>query len=113
MRPRSTGYFHVMFKVKCEMKFIEKIEYIFDVTRRGCVIIPGVPYSFEPPVNIGSIIEIHNPDGTVIKTRIVRFEMINRGRLMEYVPFSIPKSVKKSDISIGADIYLVENASKT
>lgn len=95
------------------MKFIEEIEDVFDITKRGCVIVPGVPYNFEPPVNINSLIEIHNPDGSVVKTRIVGFEMINRGRLMEHAPFSIPKSVNKNEISIGAKVYLIENGSKT
>jgi len=41
------------------MKLIAEIEDVFDISRRGCVIVPGVPHDFEPSVNINSIIEIY------------------------------------------------------
>lgn len=40
-------------RVKC----VERVEDIFETTGRGCIIVPGVPYSFEPKVGIGAAIE--------------------------------------------------------
>lgn len=91
------------------MKFIEEVEDVFDIRDRGCVILPGIPYSFEPAINSDSIIEFRNPDGSKIQTKIQAFEMINRGKPMEHAPFSLPQDIKKTDISKGAIMFLVSN----
>jgi translation elongation factor EF-Tu-like GTPase len=95
------------------LKFIEKVEDIFDISGRGCVIVPGIPYSFDVSVGIGAKIEIRNPSGSVVQATLTGIEMINRGRLMEHAPFSVSRDVKKSDIEIGAELYLISYEPKT
>ena len=91
------------------MKFIEEVEDVFDISGRGCIVVPGIPYNFEPVINKESILEFHNPNGSKTRTTIQAFEMINRGKPMEHAPFSLPQEIKKKDIEPGAKIYLVEN----
>lgn len=89
------------------MKYIEEVEDIFDISGRGCIIVPGIPYSFEPKIGKDSILEFENPSGSKVTARIQGFEMINRGKPMQHAPFSLESSIKKGDIEIGAKIYLV------
>lgn len=91
------------------MKYIEEVEDIFDISGRGCVIVPGIPYSFEPKIGKDSILEFQNPSGSKVTARIMCFEMINRGKLTQYAPFSLERNIKKSDIEKGAKIYLVND----
>jgi len=89
------------------MKFIEIVEDVFDISGRGCVIVPGIPYSFDPPIGIGAKIEIRNPSGTVVQATLKGIEMINRGRPREHAPFSVNLDVNKSDVEIGAELHLI------
>lgn len=89
------------------MKFIEKVEDVFDVSGRGCVIVPGIPYSFEPKIGVGAELEIRNPSGRRVHAILKGVEMINRGRPMKHAPFLVDRDVKKSDIEIGAELYLI------
>ncbi len=89
------------------MKFIEEVEDVFEIRGRGCVIVPGIPYSFELTVGIGSELEIHNPSGSVVLTKLKGVEMLNRGKPMNHIPFCVTLDVKKGDIEIGAKLYLI------
>ena len=91
------------------MKFIEEVENIFDISGRGCVIVPGIPRGFELTVTVGDELEFRNPSGTIVRTTLSGVEMINSGKLMNHTPFSIASNVKKGDIEIGAKLYLVSN----
>lgn len=91
------------------MKFIEEVEDVFSISGRGCVIVPGIPYSFEPKIGSGVKIQFHNPSGSIVTTTIQGLEMINRGKPMNHAPFSVDKSIKKSEIELGAKIYLIND----
>ena len=95
------------------MKFIEEVEGVFDISGRGCVIVPGIPYSFEPVIGIGAELEFHNPSGSIVSTTLKGVEMINRGRPMNHVPFCVNRNVKKCDIEIGAKLYLISYEPRT
>jgi translation elongation factor EF-Tu-like GTPase len=95
------------------MKFIEKVEDVFDINGRGCVVIPGIPCSFKPPIGIGAKLEIRNPSGRIIQARLKGLEMINRGKPMQHAPLLVNREVKKADIEIGAELYLLNNEDKT
>lgn len=91
------------------MKFIEEVEDVFDISGLGCVIVPGIPYGFESAIGKDSILEFRNPSGSIKRTTIQAFEMINRGKPLKHAPFSLPREVEKCDVELGAKIYLVEN----
>ena len=89
------------------MKFIEEVEDVFEITGRGCVIVPGIPYSFDPQIGKGATLEFHNPSGSVVCATLKGIELVNRGKPMEHAPFSVNRDVKKGDIEVGAKIYLI------
>ncbi len=91
------------------MKYIGEVEDVFDISSLGCVVVPGIPYTFEPSISVGGKLQFNNPSGSVFSAELQGFEMINRGKPMSHTPFSIDRSVKKGDIEIGAKIYLLKN----
>ncbi|WP_345846168.1 hypothetical protein [Shewanella algae] len=90
------------------MKFIEEVEDVFDISGRGCVVVPGIPYDFEPSLSVGTRLQFNNPSGSIVTATLQGLEMINRGKPMNHAPFSVDRSIKKGDIEIGATMYLVE-----
>ena len=94
------------------MEYLSKVDDVFDITGRGCVIAPGIPYSFQPPLKIGAKLLFRNPNGTEIKTIFKGVEMINRGKPMDHAPFLVDSNVKKGDIQIGAELYYIPNDEK-
>lgn len=95
------------------MQFVSKVELVFAITGRGCVIVPGIPCSFSPPIGIGAELEFRNPSGSVVRTKMSGIELVNRGKLSDHIPFSISKSTTKNEIELGAELYLVSNTQKT
>lgn len=89
------------------MKFIEKVEEVFEVSGVGCIIAPGIPYGFKPSLKIGAKIQFKNKNGSIINTTINSFQFLNRGKEMQHAPFSVDNSIKKEAIEIGAELYLV------
>jgi translation elongation factor EF-Tu-like GTPase len=88
------------------MRLLCKIEDVFEITDRGCVIVPGIPHS--PPLNIkvGDYIVVETPSGERFETMIAGIEMINRGRPMEHSPFSVPRAIRKEQLRIGSQVFL-------
>lgn len=88
------------------MHFLFELEDVFDISGRGCVLVPGIPYASEHEVRVGSEIVIQRPDGSLLETSISGFEMINRGRAMEHAPFSVPRRVAKEDLPLKSRVFL-------
>ena len=88
------------------MKYVEDLEDIFDIKHLGLVVAPGIPYSFSPPTQVGDDIEFRNPSGSIIKTKIKSFLMLNRGKKMEHLPFSVERNFEKTEVEAGAKYYM-------
>ena len=95
------------------MIFIEEVEDVFDISGRGCVIVPGIPHSFKLTIGVGAELEFQNPSGSIIRAKLSGIEMINRGKPMKHTPFSVNRDVKKGDIEIGSKLFLVKYEQKT
>ena len=91
------------------MKYVEDLEEIFDIESLGLVVAPGIPYSFSPPAQVGDDIEFHNPNGSIVKTKLKSFLMLNRGKKMEHLPFSVQRSFDKKDVEAGAKYYIASS----
>lgn len=93
------------------MQTLFAIEDVFDIAGRGCVLVPGIPYSLGPDVKPGQALLIVSPDGARMHTRIAAFEMVNnRRRPLEYAAFAVPRDVKKQDLKIGSVVYLLDES---
>ena len=92
------------------MRLLFEIEDVFDLTGRGCVLVPAVPRAFPGSVKAGSVIVIEPPSGRAFETTIVAFELINRGRPTEHAAFSVPGSIGKDQLPVGSRVFLRERA---
>ena len=92
-----------------KMQLLSEIEEVFFIAGRGYIVVPGISFSFSPPVRIGAALEIHNPSGGIIRTQLRGVEMLNRGKPREHAPCLIGPGIAKHEIEIGAKLYLIEN----
>lgn len=99
---------HQAFKNRHDMRQLFEIEDVFDLTGRGCVLVPGVPHAFPGSVKAGATILIEPPSGRAFETRIVAFELVNRGRLAGHTPFSVLGSIGKGQLPVGSKVLLRE-----
>lgn len=95
------------------MRHIGTVEIVFAISGRGCVVLPGVPFSTNPPIAIGSELEFRNPSGSVVRTKIKGVEFVNRGAPSQHAPFRVGSEVLKEDIEPGAEFYLVSEQNET
>jgi translation elongation factor EF-Tu-like GTPase len=87
-------------------RFLFRVEDVFAITGRGCVLVPGIPHSLSIPIKRGAPLELRCPDGTVIRTQLQEIEMINSTATRESTAISLSRDVKKTDIPIGTEVWL-------
>ena len=90
------------------MRYLCTIEDVFQITGRGCVIVPGVPKALPLPLRLGTKLLVRQPNGKTMKTTLHGVEMIHRGRLMDHVPISFPPHVRKDDLIIGSQVFALD-----
>lgn len=56
-------------------------------------------------VYLGTTLLIVTPTGEELRTTISGVEMINRGKPLDHVPFSVPRGVTKQHLAIGSKVY--------
>ena len=87
------------------------VEDRFNISGRGCVLVPGIPPEPGlPTVHVGDSIRLIKPNGDVIDTKIHGVEMINyRGRPPERitVPISVSRPLSASDVPVGTQVFYI------
>lgn len=86
------------------------VEHAFDITDRGCVLVPGP--SAEPgaqSIRIGDRIRLCKPDGRSVDTVIQGVEMIGRRARPEIItaPILLPREISKDDVPTGTEVWLL------
>jgi hypothetical protein len=87
------------------MQLLCVIEDVFEISGRGCVVVPGVPHGLPVPLSPGARVLIEAPTGKKFEIEIAGFEMVNRGRPLSHVPFLV-KNVAKDALPIGSRVFL-------
>jgi hypothetical protein len=87
------------------------IDAVFEIDGRGCLIIPGIPYGIDSRVQIGDHVYILNGDDC-IDTVVRGIQMIRAQRKIEGLPIFLPKTINKSDVTVGSKLYIVEQSPK-
>lgn len=89
------------------MQWLFKIEDVFDISGRGCVLAPGIPYSLGLDVKAGAPLTVVTPSGERLRTRIASFEGFHRrDRGLTHAAFALDREVEKAQLPIGSDVYL-------
>jgi hypothetical protein len=88
------------------MTFLSTVEAVFEISGRGCVIVPGVPPNDRIARN-GSRIELRKPDGSILQTKIVALEIFARVEpSKKCYPILLPEGISKADVPIGTEVWI-------
>lgn len=85
------------------MEFFAKIEHVFTISGRGCVIVPaGRLFPFRLRTN--DSIQLRGPSG-VVDTRIAAIESLNAGPGPRRAAILLPTEIAKSEVSSVTEIW--------
>jgi hypothetical protein len=89
------------------MTFYSKVEDIFTIPGRGCVIVPATPsLDLDFRLHANDPIQLRNPNGEVFDTRIVAIELAKPVKGACRMAFMLPKEIAKSNAPTGTEIWL-------
>jgi len=87
--------------------FFATVEDSFQITGRGCVIVPSQPRSPEFRLRAKDRIHLRYPDGRILETYIAAIEMICGPKVVrDRMAFLLPEPITKSDVPTGTEIWL-------
>jgi len=85
--------------------FISKIEDVFQITGRGCVVVPGIPESrTDLKIKVGDKVVLKRPDGSEVGTTICGIEMGNRSP-SRFIPLLLGSEITKDMAPIGTELW--------
>ena len=91
------------------MMLLCKVEDVFEIEGRGCVLVPGISDSVPKDfvVRFGDLIELRKADGSVVRTHIYGIEILDgTNRRKVCTPILLPPEFTKLDIPIGTEVWL-------
>lgn len=86
-------------------KLVSRVEDVFHLTGRGCIVLPGVPKSSDFRIKIGDPIVLKKPDGSEIHTVVRGIEMGGRVECPG-VPLLLSSEVTKEMIPVGTELWI-------
>lgn len=90
--------------------FISRTEDVFELSGRGCVVVPGVPFAFSSAnLKAGDRITLKRPDGSEIQTILRGFEIGSR-HPSRCIPVLLGKEVSKQMVPIGTELWTLDKA---
>jgi hypothetical protein len=90
------------------MKFLLKVEDVFDISGRGWVIAPAIPDDLKVKVGIKDQIRLRTPDERILETHIASFSFgrpVGGGRCLMNI--ELPRDLAKQDVPIGTEVWLL------
>ena len=88
------------------MTFLFKIEQVFEISGRGCVIVPAIVEGPDFKIRPQDEIQLRTPDGHVLDTRIGSVEFLKLAEVTR-MAILLPPDVLKQDVPIGTDVWLI------
>jgi translation elongation factor EF-Tu-like GTPase len=89
------------------MTFFSKVEDVFQISGRGCVVVPAIPRSsLDFQLHTRDSIQLRNPDGRILDTYIAGIEILCGPRVIDRMAFLLPGNIRKEDVSKETEIWL-------
>lgn len=92
---------------KLAMRLFFKVEDVFHVSERGCVIVPAIPEGLDFNVRTKDQIELRTPDGRILQTHIASVELAKRRNAPCHGDHAAAH-VAKQDVPIGTEIWFLQ-----
>lgn len=82
--------------------FVCRVEDVFQITGRGCVIVPGYPADGDPG-RMGSALLLKRPDGSEITTAVRGLDFFGNPERTGYA--ILLADVTKADVPVGTEVW--------
>ena len=90
------------------MPLLLKVEDVFDISGRGCVIAPVVPSGADFKIRAKDQIQLRTPDGRVLDTHIASIELLKpQDGSACRMAIMLPRDLVKQDVPIGTEVWLL------
>lgn len=90
------------------MKFLLKVEDVFDISGRGWVIAPAIPNDLGVEVRVKDRIQLRTPDERILETHIASFSSERpMGGGPRFTNIELPRDLTKEDVPIGTEVWLL------
>jgi translation elongation factor EF-Tu-like GTPase len=90
------------------MKFLFKVEEVFEISGRGCVIVPAVADGADFRIRARDAIQLRPPAGAQRNTHIGSVELLKPAVGMCRMAILLPPDVQKQDVPKGTDVWLMQ-----
>ena len=90
------------------MTFLFKIEQAFEISGRGCVIVPTIVEGHDFKIRPQDAIRLRTPEGHIRETRIVSVEFLKPEVGVCRMGILLPTNVAKADVPTGTDVWLMQ-----
>jgi hypothetical protein len=90
------------------MTFLFKIEEVFEIHGRGCVIVPVIAEQADFKIRPQDAIQLRTPDGRTLNTRIGSVELLKPEVGRRRMAILLPTDIQKHDVPQGSDVWLLQ-----
>jgi translation elongation factor EF-Tu-like GTPase len=89
------------------MTFLFRIEEVFEISGRGCVIVPTIVEGADFKIRPRDAIQLRTPDRRTLNTHIGSVEFLKPEVGACRMAILLPPGVGKQDVPAGADVWLI------
>jgi hypothetical protein len=90
------------------MTFLFKIEEVFEIYGRGCVIVPVIAEGADFKIRPRDAIQLRTPDGRTLNTHIGSVEFLTPEVGTCRMAILLPTDIQKQDVPNGSDVWLMQ-----
>ena len=88
-----------------QMRLLFKVEDVFDITGRGCVLAPFVPDGLAFTIRAEDRIQLRTPSGRLFDTHIASIELLKMRDGPCRMAIMLPRDLTKNDVPVGTEIW--------
>jgi len=90
------------------MTFLFRIEEMFEIYGRGCVIVPVIAEGADFKIRPLDAIQLRTPDGRTLDTHIGSVEFLKPEVGRCRMAILLPTDIQKQDVPKGSDVWLMQ-----
>lgn len=87
------------------MRLLFKVEDVFDISGRGCVIVPAIPEGLDFRIRANDQIELRTPKGGILQTYIASIELAKPQVGPCRMAITLPRAIAKQDVPTGTEVW--------
>lgn len=90
------------------MRLLLKVEDVFYISGRGCVIVPAIPEDLDFRIRAKDPIELRTPESRVLQTHVASIELAKpQDGSPCRMTIMLPPDVAKQDVPTGTEVWLL------